>query len=64
MMNTEDMNMDYEGVEAPDYYGEVNYCIAVCAMKRKRHICQREKNGWVGEHIRVCAFVEELRTND
>ena len=22
MMNTDDMNMDYKGVEVPDYYGE------------------------------------------
>ena len=55
MMITEEMNMDYEGVEAPDYYGEdgLLHC-GVCHEAKEARIPEGKE--WLGRttHPRMC----------
>lgn len=55
MMNTEEMNMDYEGVEVPDYYGEngLLHC-GVCHEAKEAYLPEGKE--WLGRttHPRMC----------
>ena len=55
MMNTENMNMDYEGVAVPDYYGEdgLLHC-GVCHEAKEAYLPEGKE--WLGRttHPRMC----------
>lgn len=55
MMNTEKINMDHEGVEVPDYYGEdgLLYC-GVCHEPKEAYLPEGKE--WLGRktHPRMC----------
>ena len=55
MMNTEDMNMDYEGVEVPDYYGDdVLLRCGVCNEAKEAYLPEGKE--WLGRRTppRMC----------